>query len=278
MMHECAHNTVFRDNRDNARLGKALSWLVGGCYGSYEGIRHKHFRHHVDRADVVAFDYRGFLLERPALLRLVQAAEWCWVPATDLLMHAFVIAAPFTLNAYRKEKSLVLRAALIRLTVFVIIGLYHWPALVGYAVAYCIFVIVMRTMDMHQHTFDVSFSLTDSFDKDKYDRAFEDRNTFSNLISRRHPWLNLLVLNFGYHNAHHIKPTAPWYDLPAIHASLEGTERDNGIDFATIVRSYHRFRVRRVLHEDYPDTDIGTGEHRGQDFVGVYGVSFLTAL
>ena len=86
------------------------------------------------------------------------------------------------------------------------------------------------------------------------------------------------MLNFGYHNAHHIKPTAPWYDLPALHATLEGTERDNGISFLTIMKSYHRFRVRRVLHEDYPDTDIGSGADRGQDFIGVYGVSFLTAL
>lgn len=278
MIHECAHNTVFRDNRHNARLGKALSWLVGGCYGSYEGIRNKHFRHHVDRADVVAFDYRNFLRRRPWLLKTIQAAEWLWIPATDLLMHAFVIAAPFHLESYRKEKPLVIRAAVVRVGLFAVVGWYHWPALVGYAVAYCLFLIVLRTMDMHQHTFDVSFSLDAKVDRDKYDRAFEDRNTFSNLISRRYPWLNLLVLNFGYHNAHHIKPTAPWYDLPALHATLEGTERDNGISFLTIMKSYHRFRVRRVLHEDYPDTDIGSGADRGQDFIGVYGVSFLTAL
>ena len=278
MIHECAHNTVFSDNKRNARLGKALSWLVGGCYGSYEGIRHKHFRHHVDRADVVAFDYRGFLRQHPVILKLVQALEWCWIPATDLLMHIFVMLAPFRIDSYRKDKVLVLRAAIIRLALIAAVAWFHWPALIGYAIAYCLFVIVMRTMDMHQHTFDVSFSLEQAHDKGKYDRAFEDRNTFSNLISRRHPWLNLLVLNFGYHNAHHVRPTAPWYELPAIHAGLVGTERDNGIDFATIMRSYHRFRVTRVLHEDYPDTDIGSGAERGRDFIGVYGVSFLTAL
>lgn len=278
LIHECAHNTMFRDNANNARMGKALSWLVGGCYGSYEGIRQKHFRHHVDRADVVAFDYRGFLRRHPLILRIVQGAEWLWIPATDLLMHAFVIAAPFHLETYRKERGLVIRAALIRTAAFAVVGWWYWPALVGYAVAYCLFVIVMRTMDMHQHTFDVSFSLDAKVDRDKYDRAFEDRNTFSNLISRKYPTLNLLVLNFGYHNAHHIKPTAPWYDLPNIHAGIVGTERENVIPFVNLLASYHRFRVARVLHEDYPDTDIGAGEARGRDFIGVYGVSFLTAL
>lgn len=278
MIHESVHNTVFRDNAHNVKLGKALSWLVGGCYGSYEGIRNKHFRHHVDRADVVAFDYRSFLRRHPVLLRIVQALEWCWIPATDLLMHAFVMAAPFQFESYRQDKKLVYRAALVRLVAFGLIGWYYWPALVGYAVAYCLFVMVLRTMDMHQHTFDVSFSLENKKDRVKYDRAFENRNTFSNLISRRYPWLNLLVLNFGYHNAHHIKPTAPWYELPRIHAELLGTEKDNGINFLTILKSYKRFRVRRVLHEDFPDTDIGQGPQRGRDFVGVYGVSFLTAL
>ena len=278
MIHECAHNTVFRENALNARLGKMLSWLVGGCYGSYEGIRNKHFRHHVDRADVVAFDYRGFLRRHPVILRLVQGAEWLWIPATDLLMHVFVIAAPFHLENYRTERKLVFLSALVRLPLLALATWYWWPALLFYFVAYCLFLIVLRTMDMHQHTFDVSFSLDAKVDRDKYDRAFENRNTFSNLISHKHPWLNLLVLNFGYHNAHHVKPTAPWYDLPALHATLANTEADNAISFRTIVGSYHRFRVERVLHEDYPDTDIGDGEDRGQDFIGVYGVSFLTAL
>ena len=29
LVHECGHNTVFRDNRDNARLGRFLSWVCG---------------------------------------------------------------------------------------------------------------------------------------------------------------------------------------------------------------------------------------------------------
>ena len=32
--------------------------------------------------------------------------------------------------------------------------------------------------------------------------------------------LNLLLLNFSYHNAHHERPIEPWYRLPALHARL----------------------------------------------------------
>ena len=66
LIHECAHNTIFRDNRHNAYLGECLAWLCGACYGRYDDIRYKHFRHHVDNDDVVWFDYEAFL----ALMRL----------------------------------------------------------------------------------------------------------------------------------------------------------------------------------------------------------------
>ena len=52
------------------------------------------------------------------------------------------------------------------------------------------------------------------------DRDYEQSHTFSNVISIRYPWLNLITLNFGYHNAHHTKPTVPWHELPKLHEAL----------------------------------------------------------
>ncbi|MEJ2560115.1 MAG: fatty acid desaturase, partial [Anaerolineae bacterium] len=56
LIHECAHNTVFAANRHNALLGACLSWITGSCYARFEDLRRKHFRHHVERADVIRFD------------------------------------------------------------------------------------------------------------------------------------------------------------------------------------------------------------------------------
>ena len=39
MVHECGHNTVFRQNAHNARLGTFLTWVCGAAYGTYEDIR-----------------------------------------------------------------------------------------------------------------------------------------------------------------------------------------------------------------------------------------------
>lgn len=274
LVHECTHNTLFTDHRWNARLGELLDWLAGASYGSYGDIRRKHLRHHADRADVIAFDYRALLLRHPRALKLLQALEWCYLPAVDLLMHALVIALPFTRESRRKHRRRVVWTALSRLLFFTLLGLYSPKAVLLYAVAYLLFLHVMRFMDVHQHTYAVVVALgaTAPAHSKNYDRAFEDRNTFSNLISQHHPWLNLLTLNFGYHNAHHVRPTAPWYQLPELHQRHFGNDTSRLLPFAELLRSYHRHRVARILNGDAPDSVTD-----GAPMIGVVGVSFLTA-
>ena len=65
MLHECAHNTIFKKNDHNATLGRMLMWLNGSCYGTYEDVRHKHFRHHVDNGDLCWFEYRKWFERHP---------------------------------------------------------------------------------------------------------------------------------------------------------------------------------------------------------------------
>lgn len=69
--------------------------------------------------------------------------------------------------------------------------------------------------------------------------AYEQGNTYSNLNSQRHRWLNLLLLNFCYHNAHHQRASVPWYRLPAFRR--EGAGRADafigahGVSFLTVI-------------------------------------------
>jgi len=275
LLHECAHNTIFRDNRLNARLGALLSWFVGSAYGDYEGIRHKHFRHHVDRADVVAFDFRERLRHHPWLLRMIQALEWAYVPAVDLLMHALVLILPFVLPTRRQYRRRVILVFASRALFFGLLAAVSPWALLLHGLAYLLFLHVLRFMDVHQHTYPLFETLEAGEDtaKTRFDRAHEERNTYSNLVSARHPWLNLLTLNFGYHNAHHTRPTEPWYRLPALHRRLYPEATDRVLPVSRLLASYHRYRVARVLNADDPDGHV-TDPAR---FIGVVGVSFLTA-
>jgi fatty acid desaturase len=275
LIHECAHNTIFADGRWNARLGVLLLWLTGASYGRYEDIRHKHFRHHMDRADVVAFDFRRSLPRYPRLLTAMRTLEWLYVPAVDLMMHALVIALPFRLASRRERRARVLAVLAVRAGLFAALGYVSLKALALYAPAYLLFLHAMRFMDVHQHTYEVWETLERPRgpQDERFDRDYEQRNTFSNPVSLAHPWLNLVALNFGYHNAHHVKPTVPWYRLPRLHGDLFGDDRRQVLSFRNLLASYHRYRVLRILNGDAPGTDVADG--RG--LVGVVGVSFLTA-
>ena len=98
-------------------------------------------------------------------------------------------------------------------------------ALALYALAYLLFVHLLRFADCFQHTYDAYPIRGDTpIPNDKVrDRAYEQANTFSNVVGLDNFWLNLLWLNFGYHNAHHERASAPWYRLPALNAELFGT-------------------------------------------------------
>jgi len=277
LVHECAHNTIFRRIEANRRLGALLLWVNGSCYASYGEIRRKHFRHHVDRADVVAFDYRPKLAAHPRLLQLLNILEWLYIPAVEIVMHLLVIAMPFVLDDRRGDRLRVLAVLAIRTGLFAALAWYAPRVLLLYPLAYLLFMTVMRFMDTHQHTYEVCETLEQPREPAaaQRDRAYEQRNTFSNLFSRRHPRLNLLVLNFGYHNAHHDKPNEPWHRLPALHRRLYGEQSRQELPIGNLLQAFHRYRVARMLNGDNPDS--GVVDARGRDFIGVDGVSFLTA-
>ena len=82
-----------------------------------------------------------------------------------------------------------------------------------------------------------------------------------------------LLRNFSYHNVHHDQQIQPWYRLPKLHRVLYGTDTTQVLMFSDLVRSYHRYRVARVLNGDPADLDVKHDD--GRTFVGVDGVSFL---
>lgn len=277
LVHECAHNTVFKSNKANARLGGLLNWITGACYGDYEDIRHKHFRHHIDRADVVAFDYRPKFAAHPLMIKVMQLLEWFYIPAVEIVMHLLVLLVPFILPSRRHRRGRVVTVLAIRLSLFAALIIYVPMVAFFYPLAYLMFMTVMRFMDTHQHTYELFETLEQPRGEEvmRFDQAFEQRNTFSNLFSLKHPWLNLLVLNFGYHNAHHHKPIAPWYRLPSLHREIFGDDCAQVLPMHHLLRAYHRYRVPRMLNADASDSEVVA--RQGADFIGVDGVSFLTA-
>lgn len=279
-VHEFAHQSIFRSPEANHRWGVLMSWINGSCYAPFAALRRKHMRHHIDRADVLTFDYKAFLKAAPGWLRaLVVAAEWAWIPAVELIMHAYVVALPFVKPARSAERPRVIAVLAARTAAFGLLAWLSLEALLLYAAAYLVMLHVLRFADAYQHTYDAFAVLEEGeVPNDKVrDRTYEQANTYSNVVSVSHPLLNLLLLNFSYHNAHHERPIVPWHDLPQLHAQLFPGDYVQVIPMAELLKGYHRDRVARILSEDYGEV-ARTGTRRAERFLGAAGVSFLTAV
>jgi fatty acid desaturase len=283
LVHECGHNIIFKDNADNARLGTLLTWLCGASYSRYEDIRYKHFRHHVDNDDVTWFDYEAFFRRHPLFYRLTATLEFFYIPAHDLVMHFIMIFSSFIIPERRSQRVRNVTVIVIRASLFGLLAWWSLKAALLYMLAYLLMMTVLRFMDSVQHDYPYHLTLfTEPYTEHRGDLAWEQEHTFSNVISFSWEWPNWLVLNFGYHNAHHARPTTPWYQLPKLHRELFGDDPSRVIPLWPQLLLFHRYRSYRIFH-DAP----GLPEVAGADFLdaarqarvtGGNAASFLTAL
>jgi len=278
LIHEAAHYTLFASPAANRLAGEAMNWIAGSAYASFERIRHLHLRHHRDRADVTCFDYKALLRRSPMLRRLVTALEWAYVPAVELVMHAQIVVRPFVEASQRRHLPRVAIVLAVRLGLLLALAVLSPKAALLYLLAYLLLLRTLDFFDAFHHTFEQYFTDADAaVPMDGRDRAYEQANTYSNVVSSRWPALNLLTLNFGYHNAHHERAAVPWYRLPDLHRELFGDSRRELMPLSQLLRSYRRNRLRRILDDDYGEVR-GEGHDRADRYVGAHGVSFLTVM
>lgn len=281
LIHECGHNLIFRSIRDNTRLGRILSWMCGSAYGTYEDIRYKHFRHHVDNDDVVWFDYEKFFADHPFVLRITKVLEWFYIPAHDLVMHFIMVFSSFIIPQRKNQRRRNLSVILIRGSIFVSLIVIFPKVALLYSVAYLFMITVLRFMDSLQHDYPYSLTLFD-FGKPprKGNFEWEQEHTFSNPHSLSIEWLNWFTLNFGFHNAHHADMTVPWYRLPAKHREIFGDDPTAVIPLGAQLKIFHKQRVRRIVgnHEGVePEGKEFLQAARRADVYGGNAASFLTS-
>lgn len=285
LTHEAAHNTVFRDNAHNARLGAFLGWVTGSAYGTFEDLRYKHFRHHMDNDDSVWFVCEDFFARHPWIVKPIKALEWAWIPAHEFLMHGLMTVSAFVIPQRRDQRLRQLGVIAVRGGVFFTV-LWFWPKVaVGYLLAYLVMLHVLRFMDAIQHDYGSNPILYAENAPSRFGgRRTEQAHTFSNPISFHHDPPNWLVLNFGFHNAHHLRPTVPWYRLPAYYREHVSSDPASVIPFRQQLKMYARHRVYRVDHRGGPfdaEQDVMLGDYlaaaRRGELYGGNAVSFLTS-
>jgi fatty acid desaturase len=283
LLHETLHQTLFASRSANRAAGELLSFVAGSCYASYERMRRLHLRHHHERADVSCFDYQAFLRRCPGWVRsLVLALAWAYVPAVEVLMHLQVIVRPFLVASQQRHLPRVALMLALRLGLLALLGWAAPQAVLLYFLAYGLLLTALHFFDAFHHTYRQYFIAPEApLPVPVQSHAYEQANTYSNVIALRPAWLNLLCLNFGYHNAHHERAGVPWYRLPALHRELFPTPPGSLqppllLPLSELLVTFHRQRVRRVLASDYGQ--LGTGAGRADGFVGAHGVSFLSVV
>ena len=282
LIHECGHNLVFAHSRHNAVLGRIMSWLCGAAYGTYEDMRYKHFRHHVDNDDVVWFDYDAFFERHPGITAVTRLFEWFYIPAHDLIMHTVMVFTSFMIPQRRKQRVRNVVVILVRGGIFAALLVLVPKVAALYVLSYLLMMHVLRFMDSVQHDYPYNTTLFEyKTPPHKGDLEWEQAHTFSNPMSLRFPKLNWLALNFGYHNAHHADMNIPWYRLPQLHFELTGDKPECVVPFAAQLKLYHRNRVRRVYNPqpgDYPQgPDYLKTAQSGYGAIGGNAASFLTS-
>lgn len=254
--HECAHNLVFSDRRHNDWLGEALSWINGGAYFAFEGFKNDHLRHHAEQVDLVGVDSASVFASMPSVLRqTILALERAYLPAAF-----FVIKSCGVANVLRQGGRLAIRAGAVTAVyaAFYATLIYLSPlAFVLYLAAIIIRIHCVRFVDAFQHDYE---HVTLQAPNRAPDRVFEQRHTFSFPVARKYTFLNYLILNFGFHNAHHAVMTCPWYNLIKLDGVLtNGTAKSvptgqryerRDVPLLTLMHRYHIDRVSRITAGD----------------------------
>ncbi|HEY9768574.1 MAG TPA: fatty acid desaturase [Coleofasciculaceae cyanobacterium] len=275
LIHELLHDNIFKQRHLNRLFGKIFTHMNGACYAPYDDMVEHHINHHIYHADFVPFDITEFVKQLPKPIRsFLVALEWAYFPAFGFIMRWRLIVAPFKNPEKSHLKMQTLGIVAYRSTIAIIIGFISWQALVLYFFAYICFINLVRFADAFHHTYEYAIS---GAEITKRDRIYEQANTFSNFVSHQHPWLNLLYLNFSYHNVHHHDMRCPWYRLPELHQSLYGNEAKNLLPLSKLISNYHHFRIARLFGGQ---GDINT-QNEAQEttfFTGGIGVSLLTPL
>jgi fatty acid desaturase len=269
--HELIHGNLFKQRWANRWAGQLMTHLNGACYAPYDDVVQHHLNHHIHHADLVPFDIADFFKSLPQpLLQICTFLEWCYFPLFEFVMRWRLMIAPFTDDGKSHLQGRTIALLFYRVSLFAILAWVSLKALFLYGIAYVCFVNLMRFADAFHHTYDYVIM---GDDIPKRDRLYEQAHTFSNLVSARYPILNLLYLNFGYHNAHHHDMRCPWYRLPQLHQSLYGENDKALLPLPQLIGNYHRFRLDRLFGGQGVMTDESNFL---SDFTGGIGVSFLT--
>jgi fatty acid desaturase len=246
LSHDCAHLSALTGKRNYYVLGDALAWINGLAYFDFADYAKDHLRHHAEHVDLVGLDLKRLLQKAPpGSSRILLTLEWAYIPAFHYLIKISAALARFRTGT-RIVKARILAATTVTVLLWLMILKASWYAAAAFAATHFLRVHIVRFVDAFQHSYD---QVAPDALPGKRSRLYEQMNTFSFPVIRKFRLFNLLILNFGYHNAHHAAPSCPWYLLPRLDRMLATPDQSGTTSpgILELLRAYHRGRCSRIL-------------------------------
>jgi len=255
LSHDCAHYLVVPTRNWNKFIGEILSWINGFSYFRFSNYSRDHLRHHFEHVDFLGTDVQKTLAHLSSLTRkTILFLEYGYIPVLHFLIKTKGIY-DILIGADKRYRHRVLLILLARIFFITWISISNIHALLFYLLCISIRIHCVRFVDAFQHSYAEIDPNVRSMPKDK---IFEQKNTFSFPIASKYKFLNLLILNFGFHNAHHAIPSCPWYNLQKLHVVLSSYAVERGLinnnffliptaSFTELLLAYHKHRKRRII-------------------------------
>lgn len=246
LQHEALHGHPTRSRRVNTALAFApLSlWLP------YLGYRATHMRHHYTDLTDPQFDPESFYL-RPVDWASAGVVKRAYILTTRTMVGRLTIGSVHSIARFlwhevrtvrasraaaRRWAGHLVAAAVFSWWLFAVVGMPVWEYLVGFVVL------------------GQSFTLLRSF----VEHCAVADGTRSAVV-KAGPVMSLLFLNNNLHHTHHAAPSTPWYQLPALHRTLESD--DLAANGAGLYRHGYIEVARRNLLKPFcqPDHPLSPG-------------------
>lgn len=278
LSHDCAHLSVLKTKKANDFLGEILSLISGVSYSEFSAYRNDHFRHHSEKIDLVGLDIKKCFkrmgkVTRRALIFL----ESIYIPVFFFFIKYASIGEIVRHDA-KAKKLRVLASLVVSWSFYITLFCISKFALIPFFFAICIRINVVRFVDAFQHSYNQIDPI--SRNTNTRDRDYEFANTFSVPVAKRFCWLNLIILNFGFHGAHYVAPICPWYLLPKLNnlilknlhsdQSQSGAWREWGTSLTALTKNYHKYRIKRIFSKSEGNPYNAHGQFTFDHFTGAF--------
>ncbi|HLO88320.1 MAG TPA: fatty acid desaturase [Nostocaceae cyanobacterium] len=273
LSHEFMHDTIFHQPKFNYWFGVLMSGINGASYVSFKLLKQQHIDHHHNKVGYDGFSITTWTLSLPSILQaLIVALEFCYIPVLSFISRWRSLTVPLIEAKYQHLRVRIVTVFICRSLFFACLFLIHPWSLLYIFCAHTAMINILRVYDCYHHTFKI---IPQGSAIPKLEKNYEQKNTFSSLISLKYYWLNWLFLNYGYHNAHHHKPNANWILLSQINHELYGNSQAHCILFKDLIYWYHKNRINRIFR-GIGTPKIENGQLRIDEFWGVImNISFI---